>query len=65
MVSGGFALVFIAGHSTLRAATVGGATLLGRADLGRLTPGVPADVVALDADPRRDLSTLLRPVWVI
>ena len=49
----------------LRAATVGGANLLQRADLGRLEPGALADVVALDADPRRDLSTLLRPVWVM
>lgn len=42
-----------------RAATVGGADALGRADLGRLAPGAKADIVLLDLDhpamrPARD-----------
>ncbi len=35
----------------LKAATAGGAQLLGRTDLGRVTPGALADLVLLDADP--------------
>lgn len=35
----------------LKAATVGGALLMGHADLGRITPGALADLVLLEADP--------------
>lgn len=45
----------------LRAATVGGAAALGRADLGRLTTGAVADVVVVDGDPLADPRVLVRP----
>ena len=37
-------------EEAMRAATVGGATALGRTDLGHLAPGAPADLVAWDAE---------------
>ncbi len=40
-----------------RAATVGGATALGRDDLGKLAPGAKADIVLLDLD-----HSAMRPV---
>jgi imidazolonepropionase len=39
----------------LAAATVGGASALGRTDLGRLVPGAPADAAILDTDSYVDL----------
>jgi imidazolonepropionase len=36
-------------EEALRAATVGGAAALRRPELGRLTPGSPADAAVLDA----------------
>jgi cytosine/adenosine deaminase-related metal-dependent hydrolase len=36
-----------------RAATLGGATMLGRDDLGRLAPGSKADIVVVDLSPLR------------
>ena len=39
----------------LTTATVGGARLAGRDDLGTIEPGMRADLVILDADPRTDI----------
>jgi hypothetical protein len=49
----------------LRAATVGGARVLGRADLGRIAPGALADLVLLDADPATGTAALSRIARVI
>jgi imidazolonepropionase-like amidohydrolase len=49
----------------LRAATVGAAAALGRADLGRIVVGGPADLVAVDGRPDEDLGLLLRPGSII
>ena len=43
---------------TLRAATLGNATLIGRADLGRIAVGGPADLLVLDGDPLADPTLL-------
>jgi len=42
-------------EEALAAATLGGARALGRDDLGRLSPGAPADVVVLEASTYADL----------
>jgi imidazolonepropionase len=52
----------------LWASTVGGATALRRADVGRLTPGAKADVLVLDAPSFVHLAyrpgvDLLHQVW--
>lgn len=48
-------------EEVLRAATIGGATAIGRAaDLGSLEPGKLADLVVLEADPRADVRNTLR-----
>jgi hypothetical protein len=44
--------------AVLRAATSSAASLLGRADLGRLEPGAVADVLLLDANPLDDITNL-------
>ncbi|MGH8883984.1 MAG: amidohydrolase family protein [Egibacteraceae bacterium] len=44
--------------ATLRAATSSAASLIGRADLGRLEPGAVADVLLLDANPLDDITNL-------
>lgn len=54
---GGMATVDI-----LRAATIGGAETIGRADqIGSLTPGKYADLVILDRDPRTDITAARTP----
>jgi imidazolonepropionase-like amidohydrolase len=45
----------------LRAATIGGAAALGRADLGRIAVGAPADLVVVEGRPDDDLAVLMRP----
>jgi imidazolonepropionase-like amidohydrolase len=45
----------------LRAATIGAAAALGRADLGRIAVGGPADLVAVDGRPDENLGLLTRP----
>ena len=50
----------------LRAATATAAKVLGRSnELGRIGEGALADLVAVRADPLRDVSTLRRPAVVI
>jgi imidazolonepropionase-like amidohydrolase len=48
----------------LVAATAGGATALGRADLGRLEAGAAGDLIVLDGDPLADVRLLLRPAAI-
>jgi imidazolonepropionase-like amidohydrolase len=43
------------------AATSGSAAPVGMAELGRLRPGAPADLVVIDGDPVADLRVLVRP----
>ena len=50
----------------IRAATTNAAELLGETpNLGTLEVGKYADIVALDGDPLQDISTLLRPKFVM
>ncbi|HSM13235.1 MAG TPA: amidohydrolase family protein [Thermoanaerobaculia bacterium] len=49
----------------IRAATSNAADLLGAADRGRLAVGQLADLVAVTGDPRQDVTTLERPLWVV
>ena len=50
----------------LRAATVVAADILGKdKDLGRLAPGAPADVVAVEADPTADIAAVRKVVFVM
>jgi imidazolonepropionase len=42
-------------EEALAAATIGGATALRRADIGRLAPGTRADAIILDAASYADL----------
>lgn len=42
----------------LQAGTVNAARMLGRDDIGRIEPGDYADIVAVDADPARDIAAL-------
>jgi imidazolonepropionase-like amidohydrolase len=45
----------------IRAATLGGAAALGRADLGRIEPGARADIVVVDGRPDEDPAILTKP----
>jgi imidazolonepropionase-like amidohydrolase len=47
------------------AATGAAARVLGRTDLGTLAPGMLADFVVLDADPRVDIGAVRRIVAVV
>jgi len=50
----------------LRSATITAATVLGRSgDLGQVAPGFRADVVVLDANPRKKIEALRNPKMVI
>lgn len=51
--------------SALDAATLGGAQLLGRRDLGTLQSGALADVVLVRADPRADIGAASRVAMVV
>ena len=56
-----------AGMSTLeclRACTSTAAKLLGRGDRGRLAPGLRADVIAMEGDPRESIDVLERVTHV-
>jgi len=45
----------------IRAATIGGAAALGRADLGRIEAGAAADLLVVDGRPDEDPTILTRP----
>jgi imidazolonepropionase-like amidohydrolase len=50
----------------LRAATINGAELLGRAkDLGSIEPGKYADIVAVDGDPLTDITVMEKVAFVM
>lgn len=49
----------------LRAATCVAADLLNRPDLGTITPGATADLVALEGDPFQDITATSRPKHVL
>lgn len=51
--------------AALAAATVTAAAVLGREELGRITPGAMADLVAVGTDPLADISALRAPPWVM
>ncbi|MGV9675574.1 amidohydrolase family protein [Nocardia sp. NPDC003482] len=49
----------------LRAATTVAADLLARPDLGRITPGATADLIAVDGDPFHDIEAMGRVTFVM
>ena len=50
----------------LRAATSGNASIFGYGDkIGRVAPGMLADLIAVEADPTRDLRSLRQVKWVM
>lgn len=51
----------IGAHETLRSATSVNADLIGRPDLGRITPGAVADLLLVDGDPLADIGVLADP----
>jgi imidazolonepropionase-like amidohydrolase len=52
-------------RDVLRAATTVAADCLGLPSYGDVTPGAPADLIAVRGDPRTDISLLRAPVWVM
>lgn len=63
-----FPLMVKAGMSAsdaILAATANAADLIGSADIGRVVPGRYADMIAVDGDPLRDISTLSQVRWVM
>src|SRR5690606_23691805 len=51
----------VGAFETLRSATSVNADLIGRADLGRITPGAVADLVLVEGDPLSDIEVLADP----
>jgi imidazolonepropionase-like amidohydrolase len=51
--------------SALRSATCDAARRLGRGDLGRITAGLPADIVLFAGNPLENIKTLRQPAVVI
>jgi imidazolonepropionase-like amidohydrolase len=52
--------------AALRAATSVNAELLGmEKEIGKIAPGMAADLVAFDGDPSRDIDAVLRPLFVM
>ena len=52
--------------AVIHTATAGGAACIGLdADVGTLTPGKLADLIAVDGDPSRDLACLEHVAWVM
>jgi imidazolonepropionase-like amidohydrolase len=49
----------------LRSATLDAAALIGEANIGVITVGATADLIAVDGDPLSDLRVLQRPVLVV
>ncbi|PRH82715.1 metal-dependent hydrolase family protein [Arenimonas caeni] len=49
----------------LRSATIHAATVLRRDDLGRVAPGLPADIVAVPGDPLADITVVRRADFVM
>jgi imidazolonepropionase-like amidohydrolase len=63
-----FAAMAAAGLSpieSIRAATTTAARVLGLGRAGTLAPGAPADLIAVDGDPLKDLSALSRVTFVM
>ncbi len=58
--------VGMAPADTIRSATLDAATLLGRADrIGRIAPGMDADIIAVDGDPVADVKRLQKVDFVM
>ena len=56
----------LAPRDVLHAATRGGAQVMGRSsELGRLEPGMLADILLLDADPQKDIRNTRRIAMVM
>lgn len=51
----------VGAHQTLRSATSVNADLIGRPDLGRITPGAVADLLLVEGDPLADIDALADP----
>lgn len=65
---GEFVEMVRAGMTPMAALTAGtgtAAALLGRRDVGRIAPGMLADLVVVEADPLADIATVLRPALVM
>ena len=63
-----FALMIAAGmtpRAAIVAATTGAAALLGRPELGRIAPGLPADLIAVTGSPLEDVRRLEQVAFVM
>lgn len=52
-------------NEAIKTATIHAAELCGLADVGRIEPGMVADIIALEGDPLEDVSALGRVVFVM